>query len=106
MLRLPAGLLALTILVAAGALPATAWAQPAKPKPAAPATAENDTADEAEDSAGTGKKVKTEGEKAEIVKTKPRPAAEDGADPAPGKPVPPSPAPAVKPGSSTPPRDR
>ena len=62
MLKVPAGLLALTLVIAAATLPATSWAQPVKPKPAAPAAAGIDPANEAEDSARAGKKVKTEEE--------------------------------------------
>ena len=107
-LRFPAGLLALTILVAAGALPVTAWAQPAKPKPAASATAGNDTADEAGDSAGTGKKVKTEAEKAEGGKTRPKPATDNDEEKPSSSPstTPVRPGPPAPPPTSPPPRDR
>jgi hypothetical protein len=106
MLKLPAGLLALTLVIAAATLPATSWAQPVKPKPAAPAAAGIDPANEAEDSARAGKKVKTEGEKAEGSKTKPKTAADiDDEKPSPstttGNPASPA-APATLP----PPRDR
>ena len=98
MLNVPATLLALILgLTVAGALPASALAQPAKPKPAATET-QNDSAGDVQGSAGAGKKVKTEGQKAGDVKAKPKPAEEDGTDPVPAAPG--------KPGTSAPPPDR
>lgn len=94
MLNVPAALLALTLaLTFASAVPALA--QPNKPKPAA------DTQDDpAEEPAGSGKKVKTEGEKAEDGKAKPKPAAREDGDSRPGTPGP------AAPTGSSPSRDR
>lgn len=93
MLNLPATLVALTVGLV-GALPAPSWAQPAKPKPAA-AAAQDDPAGEVQESAGAGKKVKTEGQKAEGGKAKPKPAEENDEETRPGA--------SGKPGSSPPP---
>lgn len=100
MLNRSTSLLALALcLSVAGALPATAWAQPNKPKPAA--ATQNDPGDEVKESPGAGKKVKTEGQKAEDGKTKPKPAVEDDETSPPGKPGTPATS-----GASGPPRDR
>ncbi len=98
MLNVPATLLALIlVLTVAGALPTLVLAQPTKPKPAATET-QNNSAGDVQESAGAGKKVKTEGQKAEDGKAKPKPAEEDGRDPVPVTPA--------KPGTSAPPPDR